>query len=78
MRLFGSVGTQYSRYGGESIWFMTKRRDWRHDLDIGVAYKPAKEWTITGEITYLHNDSNISLNEFDRKQAFVTVRRDFF
>ncbi|HEX8963266.1 MAG TPA: tetratricopeptide repeat protein [Rhodocyclaceae bacterium] len=78
MRLFGSVATQYSRYGGESIWFLTKRRDWRHDLDVGIAYKPAKLWTVTGEITYLHNDSNVSLNEFDRKQVFVTLRRDFF
>jgi tetratricopeptide (TPR) repeat protein len=78
MRLFGSVATQYSRYGGESIWFLQKRLDWRHDMEVGVAYKPAKEWTITGQVTYLHNDSNTALNEFDRKQAFITVRRDFF
>ena len=58
--------------------FLNKRTDWRHDLNLGVAYKPAKEWTVTGQFSYLHNDSNIALNEFNRKQALITLRRDFF
>lgn len=78
IKLFGSVATQYSRYGGQNIWFLNKRTDWRHDLNLGVAYKPAKEWTVTGQFSYLHNDSNIALNEFNRKQALITLRRDFF
>jgi tetratricopeptide (TPR) repeat protein len=78
IKLFGSVATQYSRYGGTNVWFLQKRTDWRHDFNLGAAYKFARQWTLTGQVSYLHNDSNTALNEFNRKQAMVTIRRDFF
>jgi len=78
LKLFGSVAGQNARYGGENVFFATKRKDWRYDLNAGIAYKPAREWTVSAQLLYTRNDSNIEINDFDRKQVLVTVRRDFF
>ncbi len=78
MKAFAGASMQYSHYGAENVFFLRTRQDHRYDLNAGFAYKPAKEWTITGEVTYLRSDSNISIYDFDREQAILTLRRDFF
>lgn len=78
LKAFGGVALQYSHYGDENIFFQRTRKDERYDFNAGLAYKPAKEWTVSGQASYLRNDSNISIYDFDRKQAMVTLRRDFF
>lgn len=77
-KLFGGLGIQYSRYGGTDIFFMTKREDTRYDLNFGWAYKLSRVWAVTPQIIYTNNDSTVSVNAWDRTQALVTVRRDFF
>lgn len=77
-KAFGSVTIQSSRYGGESPFFAVKRQDGRYDLNAGLAYKPEKMWTVTGQYSYLRNDSNIAVNDFSRQQILFTARRDFF
>lgn len=77
-KAFGSVAVQSSRYGGQSPFFSVKRQDSRYDLNVGLAYKPEKTWTITGQYLYLRNDSNIAVNDFSRQQILFSARRDFF
>jgi opacity protein-like surface antigen len=77
-KIYGSFGTQYSRYGGTNLWFMTKREDTRYDLSLGVAYKPTREWTVTPQLLHTKNDSTVGFNDWARTQALVTVRRDFY
>ena len=77
-KAFASVAAQPSRYGGQSIFFSVKRQDSRYDLNFGVAYKPERAWTITGQYSYLRNDSNVAVNDFSRQQILLTGRRDFF
>lgn len=78
IKLLGGLGVQYSRYGGTNVFFMTKREDTRYDLNLGIAYKPSRNWTITPQFLYTSNDSTVGLNEWTRTQALVNVRRDFF
>ncbi|MFM9912692.1 MAG: tetratricopeptide repeat protein [Methylophilaceae bacterium] len=78
IKLFATAATQYGRYGGQQPFFFVTREDWRHDLSAGILYQPAQAWTVTGQASYLRNSSNISIYDFDRGQALVTVRRDFF
>jgi tetratricopeptide (TPR) repeat protein len=78
LKVIGGVTAQYGRYGGESVWFGHKRIDYRYDMNLGVAYRPERNWTVTPQITYTRNDSNIAFDDFDRKQYVVAVRRDFF
>jgi len=77
-KAFGSFAVQSSRYGGQSPFFAVKRQDGRYDLNVGLAYKPEKAWTVTGQYYYLRNDSNIAVNDFSRQQILFTARRDFF
>lgn len=77
-KAFASLAAQASRYGGQSPFFTVKRLDSRYDLSFGVAYKPERAWTITGQYALLRNDSNIAVNDFSRQQLLLTARRDFF
>jgi hypothetical protein len=77
-KAFASLAAQPSRYGGQSPFFSVKRQDSRYDLNAGLAYKPEKTWTLTGQYSYLRNDSNIAINDFSRQQILFTARRDFF
>lgn len=78
LKAFGGVAAQVSHYGDENIFFQKTRNDERYDINAGLAYKPSKEWTLSGQVIYLRNDSNISIYDYDRRQALVTLRRDFF
>jgi outer membrane protein len=73
------VGASYEerRYGGPDPLFLVTRTDNQYDLRLGVTYMPAKLWTVTPQVAYTRNDSNIVINQFDRVQALVTLRRDF-
>jgi len=77
LRIVGGVSHVYSRYGGTSTFFLTKRIEKRYDVDIGLAWSPEKLWTITPQFIYTRNDSSIAVTDFNRKQLLVTVRRDF-
>lgn len=77
-KAFGSLAVQSSRYGGQSPFFSVKRQDGRYDLNIGLAFKPEKAWTLSGQYSHLRNDSNIAVNDFSRDQILFTARRDFF
>jgi outer membrane protein len=57
--------------------FLTKREDDQFDFSIGMRYLPLPGWTIKPQLSYLNNDSNISLFDFDRTVLSVNFRKDF-
>ena len=75
---FGAVTYQYSRYGGKDPIFMQRRTDDFVTAALGLRYAIGKNWSIRPEIGYTHNDSTLAINEFDRWQAMVFLRNDFF
>lgn len=77
LRLVASVSHVYSRYGGTSAFFLTKRIEKRYDIDIGLAWSPARQWTVTPQLVYTRNDSSVAVSDFNRVQVLVTARRDF-
>jgi tetratricopeptide (TPR) repeat protein len=77
LKLVSALSHVYSRYGGISAFFLTKRIEKRYDLDVGVAWSPAKAWTVTPQLIYTRNDSSIAVSDFNRVQVMVTARRDF-
>jgi tetratricopeptide (TPR) repeat protein len=72
---FGSYEDR--NYGGPVPGFFDDRADKQTDFRLGLTYKPAKLWTITPQVAYTENKSNVPFTDFDRAQALVTVRRDF-
>ena len=77
LRLVSALSHVYSRYGGVSAFFLTKRVEKRYDLDVGLAWSPARAWTVTPQLIYTRNDSSIAVSDFNRVQVLVTARRDF-
>ena len=76
-RLVAGLAHQQSEYGGQNVFFFTKREDKRTDLSLGLVFSPAKDITVTPQYVFTQNKSNIPVVDFSRHQLYVAVRRDF-
>lgn len=77
LSLIGNLSYQYSRYGGDDPLFLKRRRDHFLFARAALNYQLDAHWSIRPEIQYSRNDSNLTINKFDRWQALVTIRNDF-
>lgn len=75
--LFASASLEERHYGGQDPFFLIGRKDTQIDIRGGVSYVPVPGWTITPQVSYTRNDSNIILNDYDRTVINVSLRRDF-
>ncbi len=75
--LFASGSYEERDYGGPDPLFLVDRGDQQTDFRVGVNYSPVKAWRITPQLAYTRNNSNIAINDYDRNQFIVTVRREF-
>ncbi len=75
--LFGSAAYERRDYNGMNPTFLVTREDNQYDFRVGLAYTFLPLWTLTPQVAYTKNDSNIELNEYNRTVAAVTVRKDF-
>jgi len=73
------VNASYERrkYMGTDPLFFVDHTDNQYAAGVGVSWLFAKDWRLSPQITYLRNQSNIVIYEYDRTQVFVTVRKDF-
>jgi hypothetical protein len=62
---------------GTDPLFFVDHKDNQYAAGIGVSWLFAKDWRLSPQITYLRNQSNIAIYEYDRTQVFVSVRKDF-
>ncbi|ADE12440.1 conserved hypothetical protein [Sideroxydans lithotrophicus ES-1] len=76
-KLFGSLSAESRNYGGDDPLFLVTRKDTQADLKVGVNYEMAKLWTLTPQISYTKNKSNIVINDYKRTIFSVGLRRDF-
>lgn len=74
---FASVGYERRDYRGEDPSFQTTRRDNQYAASTGVHVLLANEWRLSPQLSYVRNTSNIELNEYDRWQAYVSLRYDW-
>jgi len=74
---FLSAGFQVSDYRKLNIVFSETRRDRLYDIGAGVSWRFARDWSLRPVVTFLRNDSNISVNDYDRYDLSLTLRRDF-
>ena len=77
MKLFGSASLESRDYGGQEPLFLVSRGDTQADLRVGASYIPVPGWTITPQLSYTRNDSNIVINDYDRTVFSISLRRDF-
>jgi len=75
--LFASGSVEQRDYGGPDPLFAVTRDDTQSDLRVGVNFVPAKRWTVTPQISYTRNKSNVAVSDFERTVFFITLRHDF-
>jgi len=74
---YGTLGYERREYQDISVFSQVDRVDNQYDASIGLNFMPAPLWTIKPKISYIKNDSNELLYEYDRSIFTVNVQRDF-
>ncbi|HLD08679.1 MAG TPA: surface lipoprotein assembly modifier [Methylophilaceae bacterium] len=74
---YASTSYEHRLYDGADPAFLIRRDDDQYDFTIGLRYLPIPKWTIKPQLSYIQNNSNIDLFEFDRTVLSVNFRRDF-
>lgn len=77
LKFAASVSVEARRYGGPDPLFLMKRRDDETTLRASLPWDFARNWTLTPQISFTDNRSNIVINKYKRAQAFVTLRHEF-
>ena len=75
--LVASGGWRQDSYDDINTGFNSKREDTPLDLSLSLDWRLGADWRLRPALSYLDNDSNIPLNDYDRFEASLTVRRDF-
>lgn len=75
--VFAGVSWQYGRYDRTNALYGERRRDNQFDLNLGAAWRFAPSWSLRPTVTWTQNESNTSINKYQRGEASVFVRRDF-
>ena len=47
------------------------------DERLGLHWRPKKNWTLSPQVLYIENNSNIDIYSYDRTDVSLTFRRDF-
>ncbi len=74
---YASTSYEHRRYDDDDPAFLIRRDDDQYDFTVGMKYLPIPKWTIKPQLSYLRNDSNNELFDFDRTVLSVNFRRDF-
>lgn len=74
---FVALSYENRRYGGQDPFFLVKRKDDQTSLSVGLNWVPAKAWRITPQVSYVRNQSNVVINDYDRTTVSVAARLEF-
>lgn len=64
-------------YDRQNQTFLVTRRDRRSDVELSLQYALAEALTVRLGATWTEQRSNIAINEFDRTELWLAVRREF-
>lgn len=74
---FLSVSAEFRDYDGPEPFFLRTRDDNRYEVKAGGAWRPTGEWSVSPQVSYIENDSNVVIYDYDRVVFALTVRREF-
>ena len=77
LSLFGSAAVEHRQYQDLDPLFLVKRNDTQFDVSGGLHFRLSKQFLLTPQVGYTHNQSNIALNKYDRVTTSVTFRVQF-
>jgi tetratricopeptide (TPR) repeat protein len=76
-QLFATAALEWRDYEGVDPLFDEEREDFQYSVNAGLHYLLHQGWRVSPQVSWLANDSNLAINEYDRWQAFVSLRRDW-
>jgi len=76
-KLMGDFTYQYSGYGAPDPFLRETRKDHFLYFAAGAEYRLQTHWYLKPEVSYIHNDSSLPINNYDRWQVMTTVRYNF-
>jgi tetratricopeptide (TPR) repeat protein len=74
---FFNAAAEWRKYQGVDPTFLLTRDDKMYSAGLGLTWLFTKNWRLSPQVSYLFNESNISINQYHRTQVFVTLRTDF-
>jgi outer membrane protein len=74
---FGTLSYEHRLYGAPEPTFLVTRKDNQINLGVGVHWVPEPFWRVTPQISITRAQSDIVVNEFDKRVISVTARREF-
>lgn len=74
---FASADYQHSDFDGAEPLFGRARLEDYAAIVAGARYRVQDGWTLTPQVTWARNDSNIDLYAYERVEALLTLRNDF-
>lgn len=74
---YAGTGYEYRDYEDQDPFFGKTRRDDQYDVSLGLRFLPGHNWVIKPQLSYLKNESNLAINDFDRTVLSVSFRHDF-
>jgi hypothetical protein len=75
--LFANAGWQAGNYSKVNPFFLAQRADRYYDLAVGASWHWARLWSLTPQLVYARNASNIPVYSYNRADISLTLRRDF-
>lgn len=74
---YGIFSYEHRHHDDEDPFFLKAREDNQYDINLGLRYLVGGNWLIRPQMSYIRNDSNTKINDFDRYMLSVSVRHDF-
>jgi tetratricopeptide (TPR) repeat protein len=75
--LVASAGVQSGAYQRSNVLYQTKRADTVYEVGASAVWRCAPAWSVKPQLSWLRNSSNLSVNDYERVEAAVVLRRDF-
>jgi len=75
--LTASLAVEKSHYRGENILTSKTRNEYLYQASVTGRYLVDDNWSLGAGLYYTRNDSNITLNDYDRTRAQVSARYTF-
>lgn len=75
--IFANASHEKRLYGGIDPAFLVRREDRQYDVTVGVSYLLYASTTLVTQLAHTRNDSNITINDFDRTVLSLLVRYNF-
>lgn len=74
---YAALGVTRSKYEDENPIFAETRLEWQYDFALGINWRFANAWSLRPQATYTKNDATTAINEYDRYELSLTLRRDW-